>query len=108
MMDIKHFYWLPTPSAWQEAEGWRARRQAMVQDTLDTSDAANSIFATAATDKIQGMAKLAAQAAINRIKKAAKAKMDKTLLQIDSTLGSVGQSSSTNKTSTATKVDKKV
>ena len=75
-IETKHFYWLPTPTAWQEAEAWRARRQAMAQDFLAASDAVNASFANAATDQIAGMAKLAANAAVGRIKAAAKAKFD--------------------------------
>jgi hypothetical protein len=103
-MEIKHFYWLPTPTAWQEAEAWRGRRQALAQETLNAGDAANSIFSTAATDQINGLAKLAAQAAVKRIKMATKTKLDKTLLQFDSALGGLGKSDTASKT---TKVDKK-
>jgi hypothetical protein len=70
------FNWLPTPSAWQEAEMWRARRQALTQQFLDANDTVNASFANAATDQIAGLAKLAANAAVVRIKAAAKAKFD--------------------------------
>jgi hypothetical protein len=75
-IETKHFYWLATPSAWQEAEAWRARRQAMARDFLDNSDLVNASFANAATDQIAGLAKLAANAAVVRIKAATKAKLN--------------------------------
>lgn len=74
--DIKHFNWLQTPTAWEQSEAWRARRQAMTQTFLDNSDAINSSFADAATSFGAGIAKLAATAALNRINAAAKAKFD--------------------------------
>jgi hypothetical protein len=82
MIQPTHFNWLPTQSSWQESEAWRARRQALVQDTLNAGDTANSIFATAATDQIKGLATLAAQAAVKRIKAATKAKIDQSLLKL--------------------------
>jgi hypothetical protein len=78
MIQTTHFRWLPSSSAWQEAQAWRARRQALVQDTLDAGDTFNSAFANAATNKISGAAKLAALAAVARIKAATKAQLDKT------------------------------
>ena len=74
--DIKQFNWLPAPTAWQQSEAWRARRQAMTQDFLDNSDVINSSFADAAASFGAGIAKLAATAALNRINAAAKAKFD--------------------------------
>src|SRR4051812_22144450 len=76
--DIKHFNWLQTPTAWEQSEAWRARRQAMTQDFLNNSDVINSSFADAATSLGAGIAKLAAPAALNRINAAAKAKFDQT------------------------------
>ena len=74
--DIKHFNWLQTPTAWEQSEAWRARRQAMTQDFLNSSDLINSSFADAATSFGAGIAKLAAAAALKRINAAAKAKFD--------------------------------
>jgi hypothetical protein len=74
--DIKHFNWLQTPTAWEQSEAWRARRQAMTQDFLDNSDLINSSFADAANNLGAGIAKLAATAALHRINAAAKAKFD--------------------------------
>lgn len=75
-IETKHFYWLPTSTPWQEAEQWRLRRQALAQQFADSSDLVNASFSKAATDQIDGMAKLAANAAVVRIKAAAKAKFD--------------------------------
>jgi hypothetical protein len=86
-IETKHFYWLSTPTAWQQAEAWRARRQAMAQDFMNTSDLINASFANAAGDRIAGSAKLAAQAAVARIKAAAKAKLDQAAaVKIDKTV----------------------
>jgi hypothetical protein len=76
MTAIRKFNWLPQPSAWQQAETWRARRAAMNSDQLSASDTFTSSFSQAATDKIAGMAKLAGDAALKRINAAAKAKFD--------------------------------
>jgi hypothetical protein len=75
-IETKHFYWLSTPTLWQEAERWRLRRQALAQQFTEANDLVNASFANAATDQIAGMAKLAANAAVLRIKAAAKAKFD--------------------------------
>ena len=75
-IETKHFYWLPTTTAWQDAEAWRARRAAMTQDFLDNNDLINASFADAATNLGAGIAKLAANAALLRINAAAKAKFD--------------------------------
>lgn len=109
-MDVKHFNWLPRRSAWQEAEAWRARRQAMVQETLNAGDAFNTTFATAATDQAAGLARLAAQAAVKRIQAAGKAKLDLALGQLDPSLAALGQNQATsgNASSSAINVDKKV
>ena len=76
MTGIKKFNWLPQPSAWKQAQAWRARRAAMTADQLSAGDTFTILFAKANDDKIKGMAKLAGEAAIKRIKLAAKAKFD--------------------------------
>jgi len=73
---IGKFNWLPQPSAWKQAEAWRARRAAMTADQLSAGDTFTTLFAQANDDKIKGMAKLAGEAAVKRIKLAAKAKFD--------------------------------
>jgi hypothetical protein len=76
MTAIRKFNWLPQPSAWQQAQAWSARRAALTSDALTASDAFNNLFAKANDDKIKGLAQLAGDAALKRIKTAAKAKFD--------------------------------
>jgi hypothetical protein len=64
------------PSAWQEMQNWRSRRSALTADLQGASDTFSSMFLQANTTKIEGMAQLAGQAALNRINAAAKAKFD--------------------------------
>jgi hypothetical protein len=76
MAGIRKFGWLPKPSAWKETQAWRSRRAAFNADSINANDNLNSLFAKANSNKIEGMAKLAAEAAVKRIKLAAKAKFD--------------------------------
>jgi hypothetical protein len=76
MTAIRKFNWLPMPSAWKQAETWRARRASLTADSLNVSDTFNTLFAKANDDKIKGLAKLAGDAALKRINAAAKAKFD--------------------------------
>jgi hypothetical protein len=76
MVGIRKFNWLPQPSAWQQAETWRARRSALSADALSAGDVFTSSFAQANGDQIKGLAKLAGDAALKRINAAAKAKFD--------------------------------
>ena len=75
-IETKHFNWLPTPTLWQESERWRLRRQALAQQFSEANDLVNTSFASVANERIAGLAKLAANAAVARIKAAAKAKFD--------------------------------
>src|SRR5215470_403650 len=68
-----HFNWLPRVSAWQEMQNWRDR-QANAAVAADTASAIISKMSGAATSQIQGSAKLAAQAALDRVNAAIKAK----------------------------------
>jgi hypothetical protein len=76
MAGIGKFGWQPAPSAWRQVQAWRSRRAALTADSLNASDTFNSLFSKANSDKIEGMAKLAGEAAVKRIKLAAKAKFD--------------------------------
>jgi hypothetical protein len=76
MTAIRKFNWLPQPSAWQQAQTWRARRAALSADSLSVGDTFSSVFAKTNDDQIKGLAKLAGDAALKRIKAAAKAKFD--------------------------------
>jgi len=83
---IRKFGWLRSPSAWQQAETWRARRANFAENSISASDTVNATFAQAATDQGKGLAKLATQAAVKRIKTAAKAKLDEVAkINIDKT-----------------------
>ena len=97
MTAIRKFNWLPQPSAWKQAEAWRARRAAMSADQLSASDTFTSVFAQANDSKIKGMAQLAGEAAVKRIKLAAKAKFDE-----------IANTKIAGLDDTGTKVDKKV
>jgi hypothetical protein len=76
MAEIRKFGWLTTPSAWKQAQAWRARRAAFTAESLNAGDTFNALFSKANKDKIEGMAKIAAEAAVKRINLAAKAKFD--------------------------------
>ena len=83
---IRKFGWVRTPTAWQQAETWRARRSNFAERSISASDTVNATFAQAATDQGKGLAKLATQAAVTRIKAAAKAKFDEAAkINIDKT-----------------------
>jgi len=73
-VSTKKFNWLPQPSAWQQQENWRAKRQAMTQDFLSKNDAFASGFGTAMANQISGQATLTTQIVMNRLQAQAKAK----------------------------------
>jgi hypothetical protein len=73
-------------SAWKEMEAWRSRRAAFTANDLNAFDTFNSIFQQATTAKIDGMAQLAGEAALNRIQLAAKAKFDQVANTADAEL----------------------
>ena len=75
-IEPKRFNWLPTPSAWEEAQVWRERRRAMADQFESQATTFTSSFVTTLTNQINGYANLAAKAALSRIKAAAKAKGD--------------------------------
>ena len=72
------FNWLPRPSLYAEAQAWTARQQVLRQKEEYIAAASDS-FAAAATDQTTGMANLAAQAALDRVQTAAKAKINAVL-----------------------------
>jgi hypothetical protein len=59
----------------QQPQGAAARRQADLQTFLDTSAAIANTFASISQNQVQGMGNLAAQAAVDRLKAATKAKL---------------------------------
>ena len=87
LVQTKKFNWLPTPTAWEDAQAWRERRRAMMEQfEVDAVYTATSLSTTMA-DQIDGMAEIAARVAVKRVQDAAKAKHDKFL----SSLGAVNK-----------------
>jgi hypothetical protein len=68
------FNWLPRISPYAQAQQWTARQAAFRLDAEDVLSALSDKLSTAATDQISGLANLAAQAALDRINAAVKAK----------------------------------
>ena len=71
---VKHFNWLPRPTALQAAEAWRTRQQAARQDFEANTSAAWSVFTQTNADFATGMASIAASTAVKRVQDAADAK----------------------------------
>jgi len=72
----KKFNWVRSPSPWQQAQAWREKRRAMVEQFQNNAAILSNGFFTAQQDKIFGSASLAAEAAGNRIQAKIKAKLD--------------------------------
>ena len=89
------FNWLPRPSLYAEAQAWTARQQFLRQKEEYLAAASDS-FATAATDQTTGIANLAAQAALDRVQAAAKAKIDTVLRSSAETSASSSPSQSSS------------
>jgi len=68
------FNWLPRISSYAQAQQWTARQQALRQDADDVLSALSDKLSSAAADQYSGIATLAAQAALDRINAATKAK----------------------------------
>ena len=64
MAAIKKFNWVQRPSTWEYAQAWNAQRKSMVQRFLDDGAVASSAFLNAQNSMSEGMATLAAQAAV--------------------------------------------
>ena len=71
---VKHFNWLPRPTALQAAETWRARQQAAREDFEANTSAVMDSFESIGSDFASGMASIAASAAVKRLQDAADAK----------------------------------
>ena len=71
----KKFNWLPQLSAWEQAQAWRARRRAMVDDFRGNADALASGFGGALANQISGQGTIAVQIATSRLQAEAKAKV---------------------------------
>src|SRR5262245_47145751 len=72
----RKFNWLPRPSAWQQSQAWREKRQAMIQDFQSKTDAFSSGFGAAMSNQISGQAQLTTQIVMSRLQAQAKAKSD--------------------------------
>jgi hypothetical protein len=84
-MDIatRKFNWVKRPTAWQQAEAWRLQRRNFTQKSMSDADTFNVMFARSAADRVEGLVKLATEAAVKRINAAAKAKIDETVAGLD-------------------------
>lgn len=90
---IKQFkYVMPSQnSAWDKMKANREKLGAALSSTQSVLAAVTSSLAQAHTDKISGMANLAAQAGLDRINAARKAMSQQTLKQIDDVQAQVDQ-----------------
>jgi hypothetical protein len=93
IFSVMNFNWLPLPSAYQQAREWTARQQVFRQKEEYIAAASDS-FAAAATDRTTGLANLAAQAALDRVQAAAKAKVNAVLNAPEDTSATSSTSSS--------------
>jgi hypothetical protein len=75
-IQAKKFNWIRTPTAWQEARAWRARRVAALEQFQRSSEIFLSGLAVAQSDLITGAANLATRKALARIAAETKAKFD--------------------------------
>jgi hypothetical protein len=75
-MQVKRFNWMRSPSAWDQLQAWQERRKAMRADFESASSTAASAFGSALTSQASGLADLAGQAALDRVKAATTAKLD--------------------------------
>jgi hypothetical protein len=72
----KKFYWLAKRSAWQEAQAWRQKRRAMVEEFQTNATVLANSLGAAQANQIAGFANNAIQAGVSRIQAAAKAKLN--------------------------------
>jgi len=76
---IRRFNWVQSPSAWQSAQAWRERQQALRENFEASNSSANSAFFGAATDLVTGMGDITAKIAAKRIQAERAAKALNTL-----------------------------
>lgn len=79
-IQFKRFNWLRRPTAWEQAQAWRSSRRAMAEKFQTGATLASNGFLTASVNQIQGMALLAAQAAMKQVQGSAdqlRSKVDK-------------------------------
>jgi hypothetical protein len=89
------FNWLPLPSAYQQAQNWALRQQALRQQTDDLASLSDTL-ASAATDQIQGMMNITAQTALARTQAAARTKVNSVLASSDNASSSSSASSTSS------------
>jgi hypothetical protein len=75
-IQAKKFNWIRKLSAWEEAQAWRAKRRAMVEDFETNNAMLANAYSTAQANLISGSATLAIEAATARIQATAKAKIN--------------------------------
>ena len=84
MAGISGYGWKSSKvSAWKQFEAWRAARKAATESLIANNENFHALFSQAHSNKIQGTAKLAMEAAANRVNLAAKAKLNEAVKQID-------------------------
>jgi len=76
---VKRFYWLTSPSVWQQSQAWRERQQARREQFEAANSAASTAFANASVSQVAGMANISMDVAIARAKSTQAAKSVNTL-----------------------------
>ena len=97
-----HFGWVKQRSAWQDMEYHRAKRAEYAKQDQANMDSINTSMSAALQNRISQSANISANAALQRVKAAAKAKIDETTKQIDAAQGLVDQTLKTTSTTTTT------
>jgi hypothetical protein len=72
----KKFNWVQRPSAWEFAQAWKNQRAEMTAKFREQNELAINGFASAQYNNINGFVSNTQQAAINRLKAAAAAKVN--------------------------------
>jgi hypothetical protein len=72
----KRFNWVRQPTAWEQSQAWREKR-ALAREKFESMNAtAVNGFSTAWSNQISGMANIASQMAVDRMKATYQAKLD--------------------------------
>jgi hypothetical protein len=75
-IQAKRFNWIRSPGAWETMQSWQQKRADMRASFESSSSDAVSRFGAAWSSQITGSATIAAQAGLDRVKAAVKAKTD--------------------------------
>lgn len=78
-VQAKRFNWIRSPSTWESVQSWRQKRADMRATFESASSDAVSRFGAAWSAQISGSVTIAAQAGLDRINAAVKAKTDKVV-----------------------------